>query len=344
MSITEPTKQIIIYLDEDGIETETASKAVTARIFDINEDGDIEGVTTVLINKPTQETERPSTDITEAGWDEQKHQRDPEGRFAGTGGAQAAERPVESKFKQSYENLKQFDENPDGLGFESIEISENPTMGQQATAYFVLDRYPDMDEGKMLQQSVRADVLRQAATATNEATQAQLGTALPFAKVSGRVKSRKSMLGKLGKKRKYDTVDQLADISGTRVMTQNIVENEVAQEYVRQNFDVVKEQDRIQTPLEGYRAIHFDIRNPDGTISEMQVRTANQDKWAEKFHDSVYKVEGLPPDQKAAVMANIEQLKQYGQQMSDYYYQSDLGRVTPMPVCPPMVQQVIGCL
>lgn len=330
----EAIKQVVIPDDEDGM----------SRVYEYDDDGNLKSIRTVFMPKPTQETERPSTDITEAGWEEHKHPRDPEGKFAGSGGAQAAERPVESKFKQTYENLKQFDENPDGMGFESIEISENPTMGQQATAYYTLDRYPDMDEAKMLQQSVRADVLRQAATATNTATQAQLGTALPFAKVSGRVKSRKSMLTKLGKKRKYDTVDQLADISGTRVMTQNIVENEIAQEYVRQNFDVVQEQDRIQTPLEGYRAIHFDIRNPDGTVSEMQVRTANQDKWAEKFHDTVYKVESLPPDQRAAIMANIEQLKQYGQQMSDYYYQADLGRVTPMPVCPPMVQQVIGCL
>jgi len=330
----EAIKQVVIPDDEEGV----------SRIYEYDDDGNIKSIRTVFRPKQTQETERPFTDITEAGWEEHKHPRDPEGKFAGGGGAQATVEPTESKFKQTYENLKQYDENPDGMGFESIEITENPTMGQQATAYYTLDRYPDMDEAKMLQQSVRADVLRQAATATNEATQAQLVAALPFSKVSGRVKSRKSMLTKLGKKRKYDTVDQLADISGTRVMTQNIVENEVVQEYVRQNFDVVKEQDRIATPLEGYRAIHFDIRNPDGTTSEMQVRTANQDKWAEKFHDTVFKVESLPPAQRTVIMANIEQLKRYGQEMSDYYYQTDLGRVTPMPVCPPMVQQVIGCL
>ena len=83
---------------------------------------------------------------------------------------------------------------------------------------------------------------------------------------------------------------------------------------------------------------------PDGTVSEIQVKTANQDKWALHFHDKLYKSESLPAPQRAVILANMAELKKYGQEMSDYYYQTDLGNTVPMPVCPPMVSQVLGCL
>jgi len=337
MSITEPTNQIVIFLDENFEET-TEAKAKYARVFNLDENGDLEESETILLDPSIQEAQE---------WDESKHPRGEGGRWATTDGSQGFPKTTPAVgFKEQYEAYKQYDENPRGTGFEAINPTDQPTTSHLATAYSVLSKYPDMDEATMIQQSVRADHIRQMHISMNTQTQEQLQGALPFARVTGRVKSRKSMLDKLGRKRsQYGNVDQLGDVSASRVMTSNIVENEVAQEYVRQNFDIIKEDDKIINPDEGYRAIHFDIRNPDGTVSELQVRTANQDKWALQFHDTIYKRDSLPPDQRAIIEENLPQLLKYGQDMSDYYYQSDLGNVVPTPLCPPIVSQVLGgCL
>ena len=97
----EDIKQVVLP-DENGM----------SRVYEYDDDGNIKSIRTVFRPKQTQETERPSTDITEAGWEEQKHPRDPEGKFAGSGGAQALAEPTESKFKQTYQNLKETHRQP----------------------------------------------------------------------------------------------------------------------------------------------------------------------------------------------------------------------------------------
>jgi len=59
--------------------------------------------------------------------------------------------------------------------------------------------------------------------------------------------------------------------------------------YVRKNYDVIDEDNYIQKSKGGYRSMHFTVQDKNGLKSEIQVRTPNQDKWANWAHDNFYK-------------------------------------------------------
>ncbi len=323
-----------------------------ARVYEFNDDGSIKSVKTILVPQTVQEAE----------WDEGKHPRDEAGRF-GSGGGGAAEPAMQepeqpqppqqvavmdkqSEYEAKYEYFKALDESPTGWPPEPIHDKETEPNGNHiASAYEVLRRYPDMNEGDMITQSWQADKIRAHHEKTLDENMKMISKGLEgVGMVSGRVKSRKSMLDKLGRKRKYSTINDLDDTSAMTIKVAGIAQSEVAKEYVRQNFDIKAEDDYINNPIDDYRAHHFDIINRDGTRSELQVKTENQDKWAKYFHDPIYKRHLLPPDMKAAIETNMAVIREYGKQMSEYYYAQDRNLTTPSPLCPPIVMQILGCL
>jgi len=326
-----------------------------ARVYEFNDDGSIKSVKTVLTAQTVQESE----------WDESKHPRDEAGRFGSGGGAaqepeqqpamqepetpqppqQVAVMDKQSEYEAKYEYFKPLDESPTGWPPEPIHDTAEPTGEHIASAYDVLRRFPDLNEGDMITQSWQADKIRAKHEKTLDSNMKQISKDLSgVGMVSGRVKSRKSMLDKLGRKRKYATIESLDDISAMTIKVGGIAQAEVAKEYVRQNFDIKNEDDFIANPNDDYRAHHFDIVNADGTRSELQVKTENQDKWAKYFHDPMYKRHLLPPDMKKAIETNMAVIKDYGRQMSDYYYAKDNNQIIPTPLCPPIVEQILGCL
>jgi len=344
----EDIKQLVIP-DED--------REGVARVYEFYDDGSIKSVKTILVPQTLQESE----------WDESKHPRDEAGRFGSGGGAaqepeqepamvtpetpqpprQVAMMDKQSEYEAKYEYFKALDESPTGWPPEKIDDSApRPTGSHIASAYEVLRRFPDMNESDMIEQSWQADKVRaqhenMLATTMDVVAKDVAG----YGFVSGRIKSRKSMLDKLGRKRKYATINDLDDTSAMTIKVAGIAQTELAKEYVRQNFPNIKgEDDFNKDPLDNYRAHHFDVINDDGTRTEIQIKTENQSKWAEHFHDPLYKRHLLPPDQQKAVAENLDVIREYARQMSEHYYAKDQLQVTPQPLCPPIVLQVMGCL
>lgn len=298
--------------------------------------------------------------LTETEWDESEHPRDDKGKFVEKGG-QDQERPDHLEIPQQIEqplsvrDAEQFKHRriSDRLsllrdlgylekeGFEQIEVVGAPSPRHMATAYAVLQDYPDMDETFMVQQAHKADQLRQQHDQIMRPTLKFIENAFPQYQVSGRVKGRFQMLEKLGRKRFYKDVSQLKDVSGIRIVGKNIEDVEGIKEWVRHNFDLVEEEDWISQPIDGYRGFHFSIKNMDGSVSEIQVKTKNMQRWSDYMHDTLYKP---ARELENFVRENELLIKLYGADVSEYYYHKDLGEDWPLPNCPPKLQYRVGCL
>ena len=92
---------------------------------------------------------------------------------------------------------------------------------------------------------------------------------------------------------------------------------------------------------DGYRAIHFDIKNSDGTISELQLKTPNQQKWASTVHNRVYKI---PKDKLEETKKLMPEIKDYTSRMSDHFFAIDSGEESTAPPCPPKIQPLGLCM
>ena len=167
----------------------------------------------------------------------------------------------------------------------------------------------------------------------------------PNGTVVGRVKSLESILGKLARKPDvYKKASDLDDVTGTRIIHKTIDEVRETADKIRKHAVVVEEEDLITKPRGDYRSIHFIIRDKDGKTKELQVRTVNQDRFANWSHD-YYKP--TSPDQAKAIKANKKDLEAYSGVMSEFMYAQDLGKSPPPPEppdCPAVVQSILGCL
>ena len=106
--------------------------------------------------------------------------------------------------------------------------------------------------------------------------------------VSGRVKAIDSMVGKLARKPElYATVSDLNDVSGVRVMAENIDGVFNSLQYIKDNYKVIEEKNNIDVDRDGYRSYHA-IIDDNGIKSEIQIRTKSQDIWANYVHDRIY--------------------------------------------------------
>lgn len=257
---------------------------------------------------------------------------------------------LKQKYADKYQQYAQFDEmNGDIKTQEPIHDSPEPTDYHRATAYTVLQNYPDMDENFLIKQSWKADKIRAKHLKGFDENLSKLQNTLitmPDVTVHGRIKGRFKMLDKLGRKSaKYPDVDKMRDVSGFRVIIPNFESAEEVMKLMKaSNLNIKETMDFRNAPLDGYRAIHFDILNSDGTMSEFQVKTPNEEKWANHFHDTLYKYD-KNTQQGKQIEENLPDLMDYSLLMSDYFYSLDTGITNiEKPQCPEPAMRIIGCL
>jgi ppGpp synthetase/RelA/SpoT-type nucleotidyltranferase len=161
--------------------------------------------------------------------------------------------------------------------------------------------------------------------------------------VSGRIKTPLSAVGKVAKKPKYADVSKLQDNVGMRAMYNDVTSVKEAMKVVREKYDIVEEDDYIETPkFDGYRSYHAIIIDKEtGIESELQVRTQRQEtfaNWAHKF----YKPE--EDDLKEFVQTHEEMALKYQVDVGNYYSELDEGRKPKKPLCPKEILKLMMCL
>jgi ppGpp synthetase/RelA/SpoT-type nucleotidyltranferase len=182
----------------------------------------------------------------------------------------------------------------------------------------------------------------------------------PGSKIKGRVKEMESAVGKVQRKPKYGTADRLQDLTGTRVIMNSSAEVLDTVKKLREQYEIIEEDDYI-TPLDqrkfpdeksraktaavmepGYRSYHMVAKDKYGNSFEIQLRTADQNTFAEWSHP-VYKPESLP--QLEYVKKHGEELNKYGQTMANYFVAKERNPKTPVPPCPTVVaKSPFGCI
>ena len=237
---------------------------------------------------------------------EQEHPRDRDGKFATKGGG--------------------------GSSVDSDTISKKVTS-----------KYPQLDKQFVDEQIQESVGLRETATVSNKEMQDNLNKNLEGVVISGRVKEIDSMVGKLARKPElYATVNDLNDVSGVRVMADDLTGVFKSLEYIKDNYNVVEEKNNIDVDRDGYRSYHAIIDDGSGILSEIQIRTKNEDTWANYVHDRIYK----PTDKKLKnyVDKNKEMITNYVLDMSEYFHNLDMGMFEERPDCPEKIEVVMGCM
>lgn len=139
---------------------------------------------------------------------------------------------------------------------------------------------------------------------------------IPIHSLDYRVKTRKSLEGKINKKKKYTSIDDITDIIGIRIITHYADDVDKIAELVESEFLIDKDNSidkRITIDPEkfGYLSLHYiaslnETRTPlkeyetyKDIKAEIQIRSILQHAWAEIEHDIGYKsATGLPNDIK----------------------------------------------
>jgi len=199
------------------------------------------------------------------------------------------------------------------------------------------------DHIKAEQQSIKAEKLQDKHYDRVQEVYNKLNDKFPKVEVTARVKTTYSMLEKTARKPdEYPDVADVADVSALRTMCKDLKEIGDVSSYIRDNFDVVEEENYIQKSKGGYRSIHMQIRDENGLLSEIQIRTPNEEKWANWSHDNFYKP--LTDDLKLFVESHYATVEEYAERMSDYYYKKDNGEEAEIPLCPPELTEKMGCM
>lgn len=172
------------------------------------------------------------------------------------------------------------------------------------------------------------------------------------ASVKGRVKELHSALTKVamkhrekteaGKKTKYAHVGDLQDLTGARVIYNTTAEVMKTVKATRAAFEIVEEDDYVTTPKEGtgYRSFHMILKDADGTVRELQIRTQNMNAHADWCHD-LYKP--VTTEQRS-FMANHRRRSRawaYSVALADALAKRDQGEPNaPLPEPPPGLLRV----
>jgi len=222
---------------------------------------------------------------------------------------------------------------------------KKPTERHEAIANKIQKKYPNMDKEFLKEQAVKADNLRVEHEKVMTNLHGELGNQFKDADVTGRVKDTDNMVEKLGRKPDvYQDVSQLQDVSGVRVVSakgNDDVKSIVSE--IKTTHTVISEENYIDQPKAGYRSYHLGVEDKKtGLISEVQVRTQNQDHWATFAHDKVYKLSG---EDRLKFAQNKEVINSYMNGMSEHYFKLDSGITNSVkPPCPPSIASTIGCM
>lgn len=342
---TEEQIEQVVFPHEGGLTT----------VYDSDKDGNIIGIRTVRNNS-----------ISEAQvFDENHRQRVPAGSSKGgewvkgsaagdssakQSGEEMLSQTKEWRRKQEYYGQKRREYAAyEETGNETPHVTPAPNEYHMATAYKVLELFPDMDEETMIKNSWLIDIERDKHIKSMAELKPKLIQAISEiegAELFSRVKTRFKTLEKMGRKRKYDDPSKMGDISGYMVIAPSLKDIKATQDksHIQMDIDPERTEDFNEAPKDGYRAVHEEIILPDGTRAEIQYKTPNQKKWAEFAHDNTYK-----PDKNTEtgriILDNMTLFQEYNQAQSEYFHQIDLGNTAAIaPPCPDLVRSTIGCL
>jgi ppGpp synthetase/RelA/SpoT-type nucleotidyltranferase len=148
-------------------------------------------------------------------------------------------------------------------------------------------------------------------------------------RVSYRIKSRESIIEKLGRKGKR--IEELTDIAGIRVTFLTLDLLYKGLEKIRNKFNVVEEEDYINQPQGGYRSYHLIIM-VQGKPIEVQLKTYRMFEWSESGHDVFYK--GKSDLEKKYGPEEVSEAEKYRSTASEYYQAKDEGKIVPKPKTP----------
>ena len=187
-----------------------------------------------------------------------------------------------------------------------------------------------------------------------------------YHRVSGRIKTLSSVLGKLSRKHhkplpggKFDMsrphlnrADKLKDLTGARVLAEdNNGVREMFKKFQDKYGDRILSSEDMLTRgrSDGYRSIHAEFTDDDGLAKEVQFRTPNQHKWAEWSHHIYKPTETDQRDYIDRINDTPElrkQMDKYAADMSDYYSNIDEGgKPGEQPKCPEVLSKSpFGCL
>jgi len=198
---------------------------------------------------------------------------------------------------------------------------------------------PSLDEHV----AIALDMVAKHQKTRDEKLAALKSMAPPNASVKGRVKDPESAVLKVARKPKYGTAKKLQDFTGTRVIVNTVDEVKDTVKKIKEKYEIVEEDDYVDTPRDGYRSHHLIAKDDQGLEFEIQIRTKNQNTWADWAHD-VYK----PVDaaQEDALEQYSDDINDYRLKMSAFYYNLDNPKVkgVPRPKCPPVVANTFGCM
>ena len=150
----------------------------------------------------------------------------------------------------------------------------------------------------------------------------------PIHHIQSRIKTKKSIEGKLARLQLEPTVenarDQLTDIAGIRVICHFIRDIDWIVDIIKKQKDLIilKERDYIRSPKSnGYRSYHIvfgvPVYHTDGMDYypvEIQLRTMSMDFWASMEHRICYKKE---PRQPVAQEMLVEEFLGYAKQLEE---------------------------
>jgi ppGpp synthetase/RelA/SpoT-type nucleotidyltranferase len=216
------------------------------------------------------------------------------------------------------------------------------TKNKESVARQIKDQYPQLDDKFIKTQLDKADELRNDMIKPHKQLCDELQSKFKNVVVAGRIKEADSMVGKLARRPDdYKIVSDLNDVSGIRATAKNIGEIQQVVDYVKEHYDIIQEKDNINEDRGGYRSYHAVVMK-DGVKHEFQLRTENQDKWANYAHDNFYK----PATRQQAdfFSRHKSRINDYTLEMSNYFYAKDMGRNIKEPDCPPVIRLVVDCL
>ena len=325
-------KSVESYTDDDRQPTppKTATHKYTSTI---NEDGSIGQHTTEISDEGFDEkTDRTviirydlkSVSVEE--YDETKHNRGGNqknsGQFSagsGGGGSNKSKQTFSTK-KLERKTARPKDEYPFGnkpVSSQKVRSNRRDRMLKELSKH-----YSHIDIAKLLSESEKCDDTWQSMENLGLNIDNNLANAFPNFRVMHRTKDTFSTIEKLVRKPdQYKTIDDLTDRAGVRVINKNIQEVNEAIKYVTENYDVIKISDHMKGHSDGtgYRSWHCVVK-VNGVRAEIQIRTENEEIWANIFHD-LYK----PKEARIrkALQTNEAGIKKYANDYSNYLYNID---------------------
>jgi ppGpp synthetase/RelA/SpoT-type nucleotidyltranferase len=218
-------------------------------------------------------------------------------------------------------------------------VKVKPTIAELESK--IADKMPSPPDFKG-QVEIARDVINQHKDSLEAKLNALKEMAPQGADVKGRVKELESAVGKIARKPKYGTAANLQDVTGTRVVMDTIDEVIATVNKIRAKYTIVEEDNYISEALDGYRSHHLIAKDENGLDFEIQVRTKNQNTWADWAHD-MYKP--VNPAQEEAMADSSEIINDFKMRMSAYYFAKDNPTMADVvkPECPAAVMQSFGC-